>query len=89
MIEFRDGQPVWREDIAVWRQIATEIRKRIRDGKYPPRFRLTENAVAQEFGVARNTVRKSFEWLREQDLLYTREKLGSFVGPEPVDEDED
>lgn len=88
MIEFRDGQPVWREDLAVWRQIATELRQRIRDGVYPPRHRLTENSVAQEFGVARNTVRKSFEWMREQGLLYTRPQFGSFVGPEP-DDDED
>ena len=88
MIEWRDGTPVWREDIPVWRQIATELRRRIREGVYSPRFRLTENSVAQEFGVARNTVRKSFEWLREQDLLYTREKLGSFVGPEPTDDED-
>lgn len=43
----------------------------------------------QEFGVARTTARKAVKWLREdQELVYTRPNLGTFVGPEPEDEDD-
>lgn len=87
VIEFRDGQPQWRRDVEVWRQIANEIRKRIREGEYRPQHFLSENGVAQEFGVARNTVRKAFANLREQGLIYTRIRLGSFVGPELPDDE--
>lgn len=87
MIEFRNGQPQWRRDVEVWRQVSNEIRKRIREGEYQPGHFLSENGVAQEFGIARNTVRKAFAHLREQELIYTRIRLGSFVGPEPDDEE--
>lgn len=87
MVEFRNGEPQWRKDIVVWRQLSNEIRKRIRDGKYRPGHMLTQNAIAQEFGVAPNTVRKAFADLREKGLIYTRVRLGSFVGPEPDDEE--
>ena len=42
----------------------------------------------QEFGIARNTARKSVAWLRGRGLVYTRPSLGSFVGPEPEDDEE-
>ncbi|MET7333251.1 winged helix-turn-helix domain-containing protein [Nonomuraea sp. NPDC005650] len=87
MIEFRNGEPQWRKDMVVWRQLSNEIRKRIREGKYRPGHMLTQNTISQEFGVAPNTVRKAFTDLREQGLIYTRLRLGSFVGPEPEDED--
>lgn len=87
MINFRDGQPEFRNDEFVWRQISNELRKRIREGILKPGTLLTQNAVAQEFGVAPNTVRKAFADLRDKGLIYTRVRLGSFVGPEPEDED--
>lgn len=87
MVEFRSGEPQWRRDIEIWRQLSNEIRKRIREGKYPSGHMLTQNGIAEEFGVAPNTVRKAFADLREQELIYTRVRLGSFVGPEPEDEE--
>ncbi|MEV4837812.1 winged helix-turn-helix domain-containing protein [Nonomuraea sp. NPDC049486] len=76
----------WREDVEIWRQISAEIRKRIQSGEYGPGKRLTQNTLAQEFGVAPNTVRKALKDLRERGLIYTRLRLGSFVGPEPEEE---
>lgn len=77
----------WREDVEIWRQVSNEIRRRIRSGEYKSGYRLTQNAVSQEFGVAHNTARKAFAHLREQGLIYTRIRLGSFVGPEPPEEE--
>ncbi|TYB50214.1 winged helix-turn-helix transcriptional regulator [Nonomuraea sp. PA05] len=87
MVVFRAGEPQWRRDIEVWRQLSNEIRNRIKSGVYKPGHMLTQNTIAQEFGVAPNTVRKAFADLREKGLIYTRIRLGSFVGPEPEGED--
>ncbi|MFB4276018.1 GntR family transcriptional regulator [Nonomuraea sp. MTCD27] len=87
MVEFRNGEPQWRRDVEVWRQISAEIRKRIKEGIYKPGHMLSQNGVAQEFGVAPNTVRKAFADLREKGLIYTRLRLGNFVGPEPEDDE--
>ncbi|MEV1199477.1 winged helix-turn-helix domain-containing protein [Microbispora rosea] len=79
----------WREDVPRWRQVANVIRRRIESGEYRPGRLLSENALMQEFGIARNTARKSIAWLREEKrLIYTRPNLGSFVGPEPEDDEE-
>lgn len=67
---------------------SAEIRRRIKSGEYKPGYRLTQNTLAQEFGVAPNTVRKALADLRGRGLIYTRLRLGSFVGPEPVEEDD-
>ncbi|MGA4994284.1 hypothetical protein [Nonomuraea bangladeshensis] len=36
--------------------------------------------LVQEFGVARDTIRKAIRQLREKDLLYKVPSLGNFVG---------
>ncbi|MGA5764455.1 winged helix-turn-helix domain-containing protein [Nonomuraea bangladeshensis] len=77
----------FRDDLPRWQQIASAIRKRIEKGEYRPGRLVSENALMQEFGVARNTARKAVASLREKGYLYTRPNLGSFVGPEPEDED--
>ncbi|WP_067184485.1 winged helix-turn-helix domain-containing protein [Microtetraspora niveoalba] len=80
----------WRDDLPRWRQIATVIQRRITSGEYPPGRLISENGLMQEFGVARNTARKTIVWLREEKaLIYTRPNLGSFVGPEPEDDGEE
>jgi GntR family transcriptional regulator len=78
----------WRRDLPRWRQVANVLRQRIAAGEYPPGWMITELAIVQEWGIARTTARKSIAWLREQGLIYTRASLGSFVGPEPPDEDD-
>ncbi|MGW6495467.1 hypothetical protein [Nonomuraea angiospora] len=45
-------------------------------------------AVIEEFGDAKITARKAIKGLRDEGKIYTRPDLGSFVGPEPDDEDD-
>lgn len=78
----------FRDDLPRWQQIATIIRRRIETGEYAPGRLISENALMQEFGVARNTARKAVANLRDKGFLYTRPNLGSFVGPEPQQDDE-
>jgi GntR family transcriptional regulator len=62
-----------------WEQIADVIRQRIIDGTYPPKRLLSEVQLMQEFGVARGTIRKAMQRLRDESLIYTIPNLGSFV----------
>ncbi|UGY95161.1 GntR family transcriptional regulator [Streptomyces gobiensis] len=62
-----------------WTQIADVIRERIATGKYPPRYRLSETKLEEEFDVARVTVRKVTRALREEGLITTHPGMGSFV----------
>jgi GntR family transcriptional regulator len=63
-----------------WEQIADIIRQRITDGTYAPKHLLSEVQLMQEFGVARGTLRKAMQRLRDENLIYTVPNLGSFVG---------
>jgi GntR family transcriptional regulator len=64
-----------------WQQIADVLRSRITSGEYPPKHLLSEVRLVQEFGVARDTIRKVVRQLRDERLIYTVPNLGSFVGP--------
>lgn len=64
-----------------WQQIADVLRARISSGEYPPKYLVSEVRLGQEFGVARDTMRKAVRHLREEGLLYTVPGLGSFVSP--------
>ncbi|WP_179155515.1 GntR family transcriptional regulator [Microbispora sp. GKU 823] len=69
-----------------WEQIADVIRQRIASGEYGPKFLISELSLVEEFGVARDTVRKTMTALRDEGLIYTVRGLGSFVSP-PADEE--
>ncbi|MFI6813795.1 winged helix-turn-helix domain-containing protein [Nonomuraea sp. NPDC050328] len=77
----------FRDDLPRWEQIVRVVRRRIESGEWPPGRLISERAIQEEFGVAGNTSRKAIKALREAGLIYTRPNLGSFVGPEPADED--
>ncbi|MEV1054339.1 GntR family transcriptional regulator [Streptomyces sp. NPDC049887] len=62
-----------------WVQIADVIRERIASGEYPPRHRLSEMQMEEEFDVARITVRKATAALRDEGLITTAHGMGSFV----------
>ncbi|MFB4285725.1 GntR family transcriptional regulator [Nonomuraea sp. MTCD27] len=82
MIKWERGEPVWESDRAVWKQIADELRGRIEAGTYPPRKAIPSlTALVQEFGVARNTIRKVISRLSEEGLLRTEMGVGTFVVP--------
>lgn len=78
---------MWRDDLPRWEQIVRVIRRRIETGEYQPGHRITERDLIEEFGVAKVTARKAMAGLRDRGLAYTRPNLGSFIGPEPSDDD--
>ncbi|MCK2219669.1 winged helix-turn-helix domain-containing protein [Actinomadura sp. ATCC 31491] len=78
----------WRDDLPRWEQIVRVIRRRITTGEYQPGRMITERQIIEEFGVAKITARKAVAGLRDRGLIYTRPNLGSFVGPEPPDDED-
>lgn len=77
-----------RQDLPKWEQIVKAVRRRITSGEWPPGRLISERGIMEEFEVAGNTARKAIKALRDAGLIYTRPNLGSFVGPEPDEDDE-
>lgn len=66
-----------------WRQITDDLRRRIQAGEWTGRLP-GEKTLAQEYGVAINTVRKAMAALRDEGLIATDKGWGSYVaGSEP------
>ncbi|MCP9959371.1 MULTISPECIES: GntR family transcriptional regulator [Streptomyces] len=64
----------------LWRQIAAELIRRIKDGTYPPGSRVPSTlAIAQEFGVVNATAAKAMRHLREEGWTRGEVGLGTFV----------
>lgn len=63
----------------VWRQLAEILAARIARGALKPGPMPSELHIGQEFGVARDTVRKALGLLRERGLIVTIQGRGSFV----------
>lgn len=86
MIKWQRGEPVWEVGRAKWKQIADTIRERIVSGVYRPEFPLPSMThLEQEFGVTRNTLRKSMRLLSDEGLIYVELGVGTFV-KRPEDE---
>ncbi|MBE3010882.1 winged helix-turn-helix transcriptional regulator [Microbispora sp. NEAU-D428] len=71
----------WDPRLYKWEQIANTVAERIKDGTYPPLSLISEVKLQEEFDVARVTVRKAMEALREQGLITTKPGKGSIVSP--------
>lgn len=70
----------WLGPDAIYRQIATVLRTRITDGTYQPGHRIpTAAALAEEFGVAANTVRQATALLVREGYLVGAQGRGVFV----------
>ncbi|MGV9532628.1 GntR family transcriptional regulator [Streptosporangium sandarakinum] len=69
----------WDPRLYKWEQIAKIVAERIKDGTYPPLTLISEVKLQEEFDVARVTVRKAMEALREQGLITTKPGKGSIV----------
>jgi DNA-binding GntR family transcriptional regulator len=78
---------IWRDDLPRWEQVVRVVKRRIDEGNYQPGRRITERDLIEEFGIAKVTARKAMAGLRDAGLVYTRPNLGSFVGPEPSDDE--
>jgi DNA-binding GntR family transcriptional regulator len=64
-------------------RIASEIRKRIADGTYPPARRIPSMAqLAPEFSARTWLVREALAVLKKERLLYSHNPHGHFVDPD-------
>jgi DNA-binding GntR family transcriptional regulator len=61
-----------------WRQLAAILRDRIASGTLAGRLP-SEKTLAQEYGLAVNTVRKALAQLRAEGLIQTDRGWGSYV----------
>jgi GntR family transcriptional regulator len=63
-----------------YRQIADDIRRKIQDGTIPPGRRIPSIVeMEQEYGVARDTLRKATKVLKDEGLVETVTGMGIFV----------
>jgi len=72
-------------DLPLYRQIATQLAERIRDGTLPPGFRLPPTRkLAAALGTNRNTVVAAFELLTTNGTLLSVVGRGTFVADAPA-----
>jgi GntR family transcriptional regulator len=75
------------EEPAKYRQIAGELRARIRSGEFEPGARLpSKTALMEKHHVALGTVNDALNVLRDEGLLYTERGRGTFVS-DPLPEE--
>jgi DNA-binding GntR family transcriptional regulator len=72
--------PEWDPAEFVYVQIAVDLTSHMRDGTYPVGSRLPSEAeLAESYGVAKMTVRRALDVLRERGLIRTLHGRGSVV----------
>ncbi len=77
---YRDHVPDWDAAEYVYVQVADDIAARIRRGEFPAGSRLPSEAeLASHYGVAKMTVRRALEVLRERGMVRTLHGRGSVV----------
>ncbi|WP_030342266.1 GntR family transcriptional regulator [Streptomyces californicus] len=70
--------------IPPYRQIADQLRARIADGTIPVGRRIPSLVeLEQEFGVARDTLRKAVKVLKDEGLVETVTGMGVFATQQP------
>ncbi|MDX3101768.1 GntR family transcriptional regulator [Nonomuraea angiospora] len=63
-----------------YRQVAAALKERIQTGKIPPGRRIPSLVeLEQEFGVARDTLRKAVKVLKDEGLVETVSGMGVYV----------
>lgn len=69
---------------AAYRQLASVLRERISSGALSPGKRMpSEKDLHDEFGLARETVRRALAVLRSEGLIEVRQGHGTFVAEAP------
>ncbi|GIJ52346.1 hypothetical protein Val02_92320 [Virgisporangium aliadipatigenens] len=69
---------------AAYRQLAAVLRDRIRAGELPAGSRVpSEKDLHDEFGLARETIRRALAVLRQEGLVEVRHGHGTFVVEAP------
>lgn len=70
--------------VPLYRQLADIIRAMIESGELARLDPLpSESALEQTYEVGRDTVRRALALLRDEDVIFTIQARGSFVGPAP------
>lgn len=73
-------------DVAPYEQLRTQIAARAASGDLPPGTRLpTVRALADELGLATNTVARVYKELAADGVVVTEGRHGTFVRSGPVD----
>lgn len=68
-----------------YRQVAAELRARIRANEWQPGEKLPpEDRLAHEYSVGKDVIRDALWLLRYQGLIVTRNRIGSFVRDHPT-----
>jgi len=70
-------------------KVVDELRRRIIDGVYEPGDRLTEERLAEDFGVSRNPVREAIRVLEAEGFLHAQPRRGAVVASMSVRDVED
>ena len=66
----------------LYEQLAAILRRAIESGTYGPRDPIpSESTLQQEHGIARGTVRRALDILRDEGLIITITGRGTFVNP--------
>jgi DNA-binding transcriptional ArsR family regulator len=79
-VVYRDHVPEWDAAEYVYVQLANDLAARIGRGEFPAGTRLPSEAeLASEYGVAKMTVRRALEVLRERGMVRTLHGRGSVV----------
>lgn len=75
-----------RSDTPIYEQIHVQLAAQILDGRLEPSSMLPSiRTVARELGISVITIKKAWELLEADDLIYTRPGKGAFVSPHPRD----
>lgn len=75
-----------RSTVPIYEQIHLQIASQILDGRLEPEQILPSiRMIARELGISVITIKKAWELLEADDLIYTRAGKGSFVTAHPLD----
>jgi GntR family transcriptional regulator len=79
-VVYRDLVPDWDAAEYVYVQVADDLAVKIERGEFPAGSRLPSEAeLAEHYGVAKMTVRRALEVLRERGMIRTLHGRGSVV----------
>jgi GntR family transcriptional regulator len=66
-------------------QVIDQLKQDMKDGKYKEREKLpSEYALAQQLGVSRATLREALRVLEEENIVFRKHGVGTFVNPKPI-----
>lgn len=79
-VTMADKVGISRSGVALWRQVADQLRGAIDRGEFPPASKLpSEFEIGRQFGVNRHTARAAIAHLASEGLVQTRHGLGTIV----------